>query len=359
MNYLKYITDHPGIASYAAFIAILFVLIICRKWYVLDKRNLFRQKLFWVSVGVPFVSFIYFGLFAWWGKTPVLSAHGYARFYEISKFPLLLLASSVPLASIVNNIHRTIQTETQINTSETKNAVDRYLAHEKNFIEKTKEILAFKLTSARDSDGKLTEFKHNDSKFVLFTSDEVKISNPYLLYNKIYNNATMETSSNFDPNTELLSNIKNHLSAIDNTLSFKHPIPNDNPASYMIRLNRLSFNIASLLDLICANSISHVYCLVKHGRYELKTFTPEEQILADTLEATYHLSRKLVRLIYNEELPNFNNIYNYLYVGNLRFDLRQKATFLQPFSSQDWTDYVTESLSLLPHTVGDNLAAEV
>ncbi len=237
--------------------------------------------------------------------------------------------------------------------------MDRYLAHEKNFIEKTKEILTFKLTGARDSDGKLTEFKHDETKFELFTSDEVKVSNPYLLHSKIYNNATMETSSDFSPNAEVLSNIKNHLSAIDDTLSYKHSIPDENSVSYMIRLNRLSFNIASLLDLICANSISNVYCLVKYGIYELKTFTPDEQILADTLEATYHLSKKLVRLVYNEDLPNYSNIYNYLYIGELRFNLRQKASFLQSFSSQDWTDYVSDSLSLLPHTVGGNLAAEL
>lgn len=46
MEYLKYITDHSGIASYGAFIAILLFLAICRKWYILDKRNLFHQKLF-------------------------------------------------------------------------------------------------------------------------------------------------------------------------------------------------------------------------------------------------------------------------------------------------------------------------
>ncbi|HCT2144832.1 TPA: hypothetical protein OTQ49_003030 [Raoultella ornithinolytica] len=343
---------------YILLLVVLLTITLIKKWYVLDKRNLFRQKLFWISILTPLFSFIYFGYFSWHGKTPVLSAHGYARFYEISKFPLLLLASAVPLASIVNNIHRTIQTEAQLNTAETKNAVDRYLSHEKNFIEKTKEILTFKLTSARDSDGKLTEFKYEESKFLLFTSDEIKISNPYLLYTKIYNNATMETSSDFTANPVLLLKIKSHLSEINDALSFNHPIPNNNPISYMIRLNRLSFNIASLLDLICANSISHVYCLVKYDRYELKTFTPEEQILADTLEATYNLSRKLIRLIYNEDIPHYENIYNYLFVGNLRFNLRQQSGFLQPFSSQDWTDYVSESLTLLPQNVGDNLAAQ-
>lgn len=346
MSALEKIIDNPGITAYAVAIVILFFVTIWNKWHVLDKRNLVRQKLFWISIAVPIISFLYFGLFAWWGKTPVLSAHGYSRFYEISKFPLLLLASSVPLASIVNNIHRTIQTENQINTAETKNAVDRYLAHEKNFIEKTKEILTLKLTIARDNDGKLTEFKIGDDKYKLFISDEVKISNPYLLYSKIYNLATMEVSSDFSVNPDILNKIKNHLNDINDVVSFNHSIPKNNPFSHMIRLNRLSFNIASLLDLICANSVSHVYCIIKNGRYELKTFTSDEQILADTLEASWILARKLVRLIYDEDLPRYDNIYNYLYVDGTLFNLSQHATTLQPFSSHDWTDYVSESLSM-------------
>ncbi|ECF6026440.1 hypothetical protein FNH40_16360 [Salmonella enterica subsp. houtenae] len=346
MNALEKIITNPGISAYAGAIVILFLATIWNKWYVLDKRNLVRQKLFWISIAVPILSFLYFGLFAWWGKTPVLSAHGYARFYEISKFPLLLLASSVPLASIVNNIHRTIQTETQINTVETKNAVDRYLAHEKNFIEKTKEILTLKLTIARDSNGKITEVKLANSTYKLFTSDEIKISNPYLLYSKVYNHATMEVSSDFRVNPDILIKIKNHLNDINDVVSFNLSIPDNNPLSHMIRLNRLSFNIASLLDLICANSISHVYCIVKNDIYKLKTFTSDEQTLADTLEASYILSRKLVRLIYDEELPHYDNIYNYLYVNGALFNLSRYETTLQPFSSHDWTDYVSESLSL-------------
>jgi len=343
--------------GYILILILLLIIVYAKKWYILDKRNLFRQKLFWIAILTPLCSFIYFGYFSWHGKTPVLSAHGYARFYEISKFPLLLLASAVPLASIVNNIHRTIQTEAQIDTAETKNAVDRYLAHEKNFVEKTKEILKVKLTSAKDSDGKFTEFKYKGSAFALFTSDEIRISNPYLLYNRIYCHATMETSSDFTPSQEILIGIKNHLSEINDALSVKHSLKIDNPVSYMIRLNRLSFNTASLLDMICANSISYVYCIIKHGKYELKMFTPEEQILADTIEATYNLSRNLIHLIYNEDIPHYPNIYNYLYVGDLRFNLRSQAYFLQTFSSPDWTDYVSDNLTLQSHNIGDNLAA--
>ncbi|MCU6387458.1 hypothetical protein KW815_22390, partial [Enterobacter quasiroggenkampii] len=69
MSALEKIITNPGISVYAVAIVILFILTIRKKWYVLDKRNLVRQKLFWISIAVPILSFLYFGLFAWWGKT--------------------------------------------------------------------------------------------------------------------------------------------------------------------------------------------------------------------------------------------------------------------------------------------------
>ncbi|EFD0582961.1 hypothetical protein ACNJ6L_004325 [Escherichia coli] len=342
---------------YITAIIVLIIIAIVNKWYVLDKRNLFRQKLFWISVLTPLLSFIYFGVFAWWGKEPVLSAHGYSRFYEISKFPLLLLASAVPLASIVNNIHRTIQTETQINAAEKKNAVDRYLAHEKNFIEKTKEIFAHKLQSARDADGNLKKFTGKPN-VVLFTTDEIRISNPYLLYTKIYNKSTIETTSDFTANPDFLAQLKDYLNIINIGLSVQTPLEKDNSLSYMIRFNTLSYNTALLLDHICASSISRVYCLIKHDGYQLKTFTLEEQTFIEVLETCYILSRKLIRVIYNEDIPHYDNIYDYIYMNKLRFNIRIHADYLQAFSSQEWVDYVSETLTIVPNEVGDTLAAE-
>lgn len=341
---------------YIILIIALIVITIINKWYVLDKRNLFRQKLFWISVLTPLFSFIYFVFFAWWGKEPVLSAHGYSRFYEISKFPLLLLASAVPLASIVNNIHRTIQTEVQINTAETKNAVDRYLAHEKNFIEKTKEIFSYKLPSATDADGNLIKFGGKPN-IVLFTTDEIKISNPYLLYTKIYNKSTIEITSDFTANPDFLAQLKDYLNIINTSLSLQVPLEEDNYLSYMLRFNILSYNTALLLDHICASSTSRVYCLIKHNGYQLKTFTLEEQTFIEVLEVSYLLSRKLIRVIYNEDIPHYDNIYDYIYMSKLRFKIRNHADYLQAFSSQEWADYVSETLTIVPNEVGGKLAA--
>lgn len=45
MNYINFIYNHPGVFYYLAAIIIIIVISIWRKWYILDKKNLFRQKL--------------------------------------------------------------------------------------------------------------------------------------------------------------------------------------------------------------------------------------------------------------------------------------------------------------------------
>lgn len=127
--YILFIVSYP-------ILIILFLLFAHKKeWLKLDHKNLFTQKLFWIVLFIPFVTFLAFGAWAWWGKHPVLTAHGFERFLIISKLPLLFLASSVPLVSIVNNIHRTIQTEKQISEAEKKNQTDSYYNHFKHTLD--------------------------------------------------------------------------------------------------------------------------------------------------------------------------------------------------------------------------------
>ena len=86
-------------------------------WFELNDNNLFKQPLFIASILLPFQYFILFGCWVWRDHSLQLTTDGFANFLNISKLPLLLLASSVPLASIVNNIHRTIQTASQIQSA--------------------------------------------------------------------------------------------------------------------------------------------------------------------------------------------------------------------------------------------------
>lgn len=101
----------------------------------MDSKPLTEQYLFWASLRVPIISFIWFGCFAWSNTDLSMDAEGYNNFLNASKLPLGLLSLSIPFAVIVNNIHRTIQTDKQIKEAEKKNNVDFFYAHRKNTIE--------------------------------------------------------------------------------------------------------------------------------------------------------------------------------------------------------------------------------
>lgn len=360
----KFINNHPGIFYYILALVILTIISLSRKWHVLDKRNLFRQKLFWISIGVPTISFVYFGAFAWWGKTPVLSAHGYARFYEISKFPLLLLASSVPLASIVNNIHRTIQTEAQIETAETKNAIDRHLAHEKNFIEKAKEILSYDIRTAVNHKGDLKTFIFRGEDILpeeaatnLLKTSNLKVTNPYLLYSQIYKESTIFPTSKYTPCKEVISKIECLLTAIDDALNVYDGLDKLSPQQYLERLECVSYNSALILDILNVECTSNLLIEIKVEESSIYTFTNNEMIFIDILEATYYIAKKFISLVYGVHLKKYNNINNYLYNGQQRFNFENHIENVVDFFSPEWGAYTTDIYSI--NFNDDKLAKEL
>ncbi|EPF4654369.1 hypothetical protein ACSSQ8_003268 [Cronobacter sakazakii] len=355
MTLLTAIIKNPAILSYLIALLTLIIIIICKKWYVLSKENLFQQKLFWFSIFIPLLSFIYFGIFAWWGKTPVLSAHGYARFYEISKFPLLILASSVPLASIVNNIHRTIQTESQISTAESKNAIDRYLAHEKNFIEKIKEIGNFSILETTGADGKIKPNKY-DSNYKIATKDSINITNPYHLYKKMYPSASMKIEASYNFDQGFISKIEESLNIINNNLERKESDNTLKEPLSLHKLNAVSYNIALLFEHLCIDNISLAFYKISDDKEEIKIYTDNEFMFIEILEAAYHISRKLTYLITGNELSTFENILSYIYDAEPGFDIFNNARFQHSIYSPSWLAYVAPEVRVI--TSGDNMAAK-
>ncbi|MFI3218907.1 MAG: hypothetical protein QX189_07275 [Methylococcales bacterium] len=71
------------------------------------------------------------GVFAWEGYEISLTAKGLETFWSISKFPLLVLSVSIPLAGLVSRIHSTEQTATQIKLVMHKNNLDAFYVHRK------------------------------------------------------------------------------------------------------------------------------------------------------------------------------------------------------------------------------------
>lgn len=229
-----------GISFYIVIFLLVLHAIYTRKWYKLNENSLLKQKLFWVTIIFPVISFFYFGIFAWWGKTPVLSAHGYARFYEISKFPLMLLASAVPLGAIVNNVHRTIQTEKQLERTENqielvkaKNKSDSFYAHQKSYADIFKTVPSFIVSR---------DFTETDvsKKYV-----ELSISHPYILYMNIFTKSSVEDGYNKTISQNFIGRVQNYYKEISLSIKncYEKEVSHDNQIIY---LKQLEINIIQL-----------------------------------------------------------------------------------------------------------------
>ncbi|MDD8344069.1 hypothetical protein LAW33_17905 [Escherichia coli] len=105
------------------------------KAFHMNAEPLTHQPLFKAAITFPILSFFSLGMICWFGHKPQIDAEGFNNFLNISKLPLAALSLSIPFGVIVNNIHRTIQTDKQIKEAEKKNKIDFFYAHRKNTIE--------------------------------------------------------------------------------------------------------------------------------------------------------------------------------------------------------------------------------
>jgi len=101
----------------------------------MNAEPLTHQPLFKAALIIPITSFFLLGSIVWIGHGIKLDADGFNNFLNISKLPLAVLSLSIPLGVVVNNIHRTIQTDKQIKEAERKNTIDGFYAHRKNTVE--------------------------------------------------------------------------------------------------------------------------------------------------------------------------------------------------------------------------------
>lgn len=222
-------------------------------YFKLDHRSLLEQRLFWFSILYPFITFVFFGSFVWIEKfnSFSLTAKGYEHFLEISKFPLLFLAASVPLASIVNNLHRTIQTEKQITEAERKNKNDLHYNHLKFHTEFYKKIETRKI-----------ECKFKESKeFTL--NYEIYIQHPLELYRKCYPGSS---EASFEINMHYIRAIKNQWNTINNACRQISTVTETEQDEHLYsRRIVLYYNLMSAYEELC-----HILCLGGyHSEYSI------------------------------------------------------------------------------------------
>lgn len=168
------------------------------KAFEMNSGPLTKQRLFWASIIAPVMGFFAFGFVVWVDHHPQLDGDGLNNFIEISKLPLAILSLSGFLGVIVNNVHRTIQTNEQIEEAQRKNKNDLYYSHQKNTIELIEKInkINFPFKEQLEDSEKNTY--------------EIAIKNPLKLYRKIF---TKLSNNNFqlDIDTEFTYNLNKSL----------------------------------------------------------------------------------------------------------------------------------------------------
>lgn len=192
--------------KYSAIILTVYMFFIIIYATYLYRKDAFRmsadplthQDLFWAAIIVPFSAFIVVGTICWYGKALEIDSEGFNSFLSISKFPLALLSLSLPFGVIVNNVHRTIQTDKQIKEAARKNKIDGFYSHRKNTIDMLDNL-------------PLHEFNAADGL------QKLSFENNYMLYKKCFPRAST-TSNDFLVNSQYIDDVKETWIALSNNL---------------------------------------------------------------------------------------------------------------------------------------------
>lgn len=90
------------------------------------KNTILEQPFFWLSILIPISGFLIFGYYAWEGYDLDLSKKGYDKFWELSKLPLSILATIVPLTVTASAIFASAQNKEIIISQEFSRLEERF-----------------------------------------------------------------------------------------------------------------------------------------------------------------------------------------------------------------------------------------
>lgn len=189
------------------------------KNFSMDSKPLTKQTLFWLAIIVPVFSFFYFGAFSWNGCIFQFDMAGFKKFIEISALPLGLLSLSIPFTSVVNNIHRTIQTNKQIETVDSKNRIDLFYAHQKYFIDYIRSIIP----PLSIKEYKFNIYNNNESRgkerkiITVMTNVNIGVANYFKFYSFLFCDIP-KNSESYKISKLNISRIVNIINSIDDKL---------------------------------------------------------------------------------------------------------------------------------------------
>lgn len=258
--------------------------------FALDERNLAKQFLFWAAITLPILLFLIFGFPLWKNLTFGFSQEAYTLFLEINKFPLYLFGTCVPLVAIVAYMHRTIQTEKQINytqaqikLTEDKNKADSYYSHVKFVIDA---INSFPETNIKHTTNENLEV------FEKFT-----FTQPYALYKKIFSESSLDNGYSKEMDKNFIAELKGYFKSINTSLSKADDNKRDSESLIILLcdIDRYILGLSELL-LIDYNPTHHMYWVQSKIEFTTVSFKNEE-LLKETLNHLFKSAQRICDFI--------------------------------------------------------------
>ncbi|EMR6451219.1 hypothetical protein WJU70_003536 [Enterobacter cloacae] len=311
-----------------------------KKALLMDERPLTKQYLFKQALRIPCISSLYYGVLSWAGHTPQFNSEGFTNFIEISKLPIALLSLTIPFVIVVNNIHRTIQTDKQIEEAKRKNISDSFYSHFKHVVDY--------FTNLPPKKNVL------DVDYAIDFKQEFKINSPIHLYKFIYNennptNGVLGTDKNYMQKlTDLLIDVVDLLE----NLTPPKSVTDNNLKTQAWTLNRIEDKLTKLHKMMCIDMPSqdyHFYFRDPKNDYLLRTNFGSAKELARRIEIIYQF---VINVLEITVMFDFND--------SLREDtghLQTRIKLLRDISPEifDLIEYVTgpmESTFVLePHII--------
>ncbi|MFJ5442666.1 hypothetical protein [Pectobacterium sp. CHL-2024] len=275
------------------------------RWLKLDEKRLSQQWIFRLAIAIPFGISLLLCIPLWFETTFDFSSAGYAKFLSIFSLPIGVLSLSIPLVAIVAHIHRTIQTEVEIELINQKNVSERFHSHQKYVTESLSFIKGNKI-QIRGYDIKL------------------EISDPYSLYRDFFPNSSPDNGIILDTKESYALNIIVSLSDINKNLEKTYDYINKNKE---VNVNILAMNLLEVIldmsnikrflsinkteiELIRKNK--EILFLEDNRKYNFSTYFFSEKELKSYLEEIRSISYRVLYLLDIENNEYYTHINRYI-----------------------------------------------
>lgn len=268
------------------------------RWLKLDEKRLSQQWIFRLAIAIPFAISFLLCIPLWFETTFDFSSAGYTKFLSIFSLPIGVLSLSIPLVAIVAHIHRTIQTEKQINLIDQKNISDRFYSHYKYIMDSFSSI-------------EMDNMKINGD-----TSKKIKISNINSLYHCFFPHSSPENGVITDGNLNHATEISKSFYDINEKikeLEDKTSNPDVILFDILIEVGLLSRKLNINTNEIASSKNSRKLLFIENDlKFKISTFFLDEDELKSYLKNIYNLNINIMNLL-NIKFDYYPRLSNYAF----------------------------------------------